>query len=125
MEKRFLIVDDDEIYNFICKEIVKRSGYACHIEEFTNSYEALQYLKNIDRMPDVILIDINIPFLDGWTFIEKLRDHENFDSKKSKIFVQSSSIYEKDIERANQHDLISGFIIKPLSMEQLSIIFSK
>lgn len=127
MNKKILIVDDDEIYNFICKETIKRVGEPSQVDDFTSSTDALEYLKNIhepDSMPDVILIDINMPVLDGWGFIEELRKNANFSNGKTKIFIQSSSVYVKDTQRANDHEMVTGFITKPLTIEQVQMIYN-
>lgn len=126
MSKKILIVDDDEIYNFICKETIKRvSESPTQVNDFTSSTEALEFLSNInepDAMPDVILIDINMPVLDGWGFIEELKKNSNFSNNKTKIFIQSSSVYVRDTQKANDHDMVSGFITKPLTIEQVQML---
>ncbi|MFQ3576186.1 MAG: response regulator [Cytophagales bacterium] len=127
MNKKILIVDDDEIYNFICKETIKRISGSNNIDDFTSSTDALEFLNKInepEKMPDIILIDINMPVLDGWGFIEELKKNNNFSNIKTKIFIQSSSVYVKDTQKANDHEMVSGFITKPLTIEQVQMIYN-
>ncbi len=117
-----LVIDDDDINIFIIKKIVEKTGYAVNMLSKSNGQAAIEYLQSIAHeqtaFPDLILIDINMPVLNGWEFLEaydKLGITNNPD-----MYMLSSSVYENDIEKAKTYNSIKGFISKPLTIERLS-----
>lgn len=115
------LVDDDSIFRLIASRTIKGANITEQILQFTNGAEALQYLEqNFDQselLPDVLFLDINMPYVDGWMFLD---DFEKIMSKMSKsisIFMVSSSIDPEDINRAKQHKLVNDYVIKPVSKE--------
>src|SRR5258706_9899078 len=95
------LVDDDSIFRLIASRTIKGANITEQILQFTNGGEALQYLEeNFDQrelLPDVLFLDINMPYVDGWMFLD---DFEKIKSKMSKsisIFMVSSSIDPEDI----------------------------
>lgn len=117
-----LVIDDDEINIFIIKKIVEKTGYAVNTVSKGNGQLAIDYLSSIineERLfPDIILIDINMPILNGWDFIEAYEKLST--TAKAEMYMLSSSVYENDIERAKSYKSVKGFISKPLSIERLS-----
>lgn len=117
-----LIVDDDDINVFIIRKIVEKTGYKVNMVAKGNGELAAHYLKEIadsdEVFPDLILVDINMPILNGWEFLEAY-EKLNID-RKVDMFMLSSSVYENDIEKAKSYKSIKGFISKPLSIERLS-----
>ncbi|MBC7567783.1 MAG: response regulator [Pedobacter sp.] len=117
-----LVIDDDDINIFIIKKIVAKTGYNVEMISKNNGQLAIDYLANLkddpEKFPDLMLIDINMPVLNGWEF---LKAYDELDSKlKSDMYMLSSSVYENDIEKAKTYKTIKGFISKPLSIERLS-----
>jgi CheY-like chemotaxis protein len=120
-----LVIDDDDINIFIIKKIVEKTGYEAQMVAKTNGQLAIDYLKELidtqQPLPHLILIDINMPVLNGWEFLEsyeKLGITENVD-----MYMLSSSVYENDIEKAKTYKTVKGFISKPLSIERLIELF--
>lgn len=117
-----LVIDDDEINIFIIKKIVDKTGFDVTTVSKGNGQLAIDYINSIlsddESFPDVILIDINMPILNGWDFIEAYERLEV--NRKVDIYMLSSSVYENDIERAKSYKSVKGFISKPLSIERLS-----
>lgn len=120
-----LVIDDDDINIFIIKKIVEKTGYEAKMVAKTNGQLAIDYLKELidtaEPLPHLILIDINMPILNGWEFLEayeKLGIEENID-----MYMLSSSVYENDIEKAKTYKTVKGFISKPLSIERLIELF--
>lgn len=116
-----LVIDDDEINIFIIKKIVARTGYAVDMVSKSNGQLAIDYLNEIIRdeaqFPQLILVDINMPLMNGWEFLmayEKLERPLN-----THVYMLSSSVYENDIEKAKSYKTVNGFISKPLSLERL------
>lgn len=117
-----LVIDDDDINIFIIKKIVEKTGFDIDMVSKSNGQQAIDYIKNaIDAnevLPNLILIDINMPVMNGWEFIEayqKLGIEMPVD-----LYILSSSVYENDIEKTKSYDSVKGFISKPLSMERLT-----
>lgn len=120
-----LVIDDDDINIFIIKKIVEKTGYDAKMVAKTNGQLAIDYLKDLQQknisLPDLILIDINMPVLNGWEFLEvyeKLGILQDSD-----MYMLSSSVYENDIEKAKTYKTVKGFISKPLSIERLVELF--
>ncbi|WP_129718204.1 response regulator [Pedobacter sp. SYP-B3415] len=120
-----LVIDDDDINIFIIKKIVEKTGYDVDMVSQANGKLAIDYLQETlgsDRpFPDLILIDINMPVLNGWEFIEAY-EKLNID-KNPDMYLLSSSVYENDIEKAKTYSIVNGFISKPLAIDRLKELF--
>ena len=115
-----LVIDDDDINIFIIKKIVEKTGYNVEMTAKTNGQLAIDYVKEIidtPNFPNLILIDINMPILNGWEFIEAYELLGN--TRKVDMYMLSSSVYENDIEKAKSYKTVKGFISKPLSIDRL------
>jgi CheY-like chemotaxis protein len=124
-EVKLLVIDDDDINIFIIKKIVEKTGYPTDMVAKTNGQAAIDYLKDLilnnQPFPNLILIDINMPVLNGWEFLEayeKLNIQKDMD-----MYMLSSSVYENDLEKAKTYRTVKGFISKPLSIERLIELF--
>jgi two-component system, chemotaxis family, chemotaxis protein CheY len=117
------IVDDDKIFQLITHKTLNTIEQVGHIWQFYNGEEALMYLQehapHPDQLPDIILLDINMPVVDGWTFLKDYLPLHRHLSKPISIHMVSSSIDPKDIERANEISLVHEYIIKPISKEKI------
>ena len=117
-----LVIDDDDINIFIIKKIVAKTGYNVEMVSKNNGQLAIDYLAEVkdvpEKFPHLMLIDINMPILNGWEFLEAY-DQLN-PELKSDMYMLSSSVYENDIEKAKTYKTIKGFISKPLSIERLT-----
>ncbi|SHG87795.1 response regulator [Pedobacter caeni] len=119
---KLLVIDDDDINIFIIKKIVEKTGYNVEMISKTNGQIAIDYLAGVvssgDALPQLILIDINMPVLNGWEFLEA---YEKLGiPQKVDMYMLSSSVYENDIEKAKTYTTVKGFISKPLSIERLT-----
>ncbi|MET3114220.1 CheY-like chemotaxis protein [Pedobacter sp. CG_S7] len=120
-----LVIDDDDINIFIIKKIVEKTGFAVNMVAKTNGQLAIDYLHEIADSPEIfphlMLIDINMPVLNGWEFIEA---YEKMNiTKVVDMYMLSSSVYENDIEKAKTYNVVKGFISKPLSIDRLVELF--
>lgn len=120
-ELNVLIVDDNDVDILISRKNLELSGMAKSIAIAKNGREALQYLdlSTGENMPDVILLDINMPVMDGWAFMSSIDVFSLSQKGHPKIFMVSSSLNLSDSEKAARNPLISGFITKPFSQDKL------
>ena len=120
-----LVIDDDDINIFIIKKIVEKTGYDVNMVAKANGLLAIDHLKATlgqDDFPHLVLIDINMPVLNGWEFLDAYEDLNI--SKRVDMYMLSSSVYENDIEKAKTYAKVKGFISKPLSIERLIDLFN-
>lgn len=122
-----LLVDDDEVTNFLNRRLIEHYQLADHIEVRLNGKEALKFLtdKNTTEenlRPNLILLDINMPVMDGWEFMQAYTREVLDEKNKTNIVMLSTSSNPDDIDRAASLPLIKGFISKPLSIQLLQEI---
>jgi len=115
------IVEDDSIASFVIKKIIgqKRSIGGCLVLQ--NGKLALDELRVDQNRPDLILLDINMPIMDGWEFLDACLQ-ENRDTIP--VFLLSSSINPADKERAMNYSQVCGFLSKPFTSEKLEDVLS-
>ncbi|MBU2939526.1 response regulator [Lacinutrix sp. C3R15] len=122
----FCIVDDDDIYQFTIKKTIQALNYSKSIIAFSDGEEALHFmldnLTNEEELPDIILLDINMPIMDGFQFMEEFIKIKPKLSKKITIYMASSSVDETDIKKAHEISEISDYIIKPIKQGKIKSI---
>lgn len=120
--KKIIVIDDDPIINFICKKFIRLLAPEFEVIGFTNPLEAFDYLKkykNIKSFP--ILLDLNMPEMSGWEFLEKC-DKDNLHHD---FFILSSSIDPNDKHLADKNKLVKKFISKPLESHHIEQIINR
>lgn len=125
--KRVVLIDDDEVNNFVCESIIRNENFAEEVISFQGAEEALTFLQSAvnhtgDQFPDLIFLDINMPGMDGWNFIDEYRKLPEYATQKCNLFMLSSAVDRKDIMCARSHEEVKEFFSKPLSPEILSFI---
>jgi two-component system, chemotaxis family, chemotaxis protein CheY len=128
--QRILFIDDDEISNFVSIRTIEEALPANDVEAITNAVEAFELLKNRitdnpDKIPDLIFLDINMPRMNGWEFIEAYRTIKNQISKEVLIIILTSSVYQHDKNKAKEYAEISDYIMKPISINDVKSIKRK
>lgn len=117
------IIDDDSIFIFGAKHMMKISNFSKSLLVFKNGKEAIESLKTIFKqnknVPDIILLDINMPIMDGWQFLDEF---EKLNYNTTKIFMVSSSIDPIDINRAKKYNTVVDYILKPISIDKIKKI---
>ena len=126
---KIAIIDDDDIYRYTILKTIESLQVSKSTMSFTNGREALNYiLKHIeepDTLPDIILLDVNMPIMDGFEFMEEYEKFSTEIKNATRVFMISSSIHTTDIERAKQNPEISDYITKPINSIKLQRILQK
>jgi CheY-like chemotaxis protein len=117
--KKILLVDDDKINNFLSTLIINNSKIAKVCKECFNGQEAIDFLESaaIDDLPDIILLDLNMPVLDGWQFLDFFMKMES--NSLILIYILTSSNYDADMSKAKSYSCVKDYIVKPLKKEIL------
>ena len=128
--KNIFIVDDDSIYQFTMKLTLRALDNIGEVNFFNDGLEAIDYIKansnNPEKLPDIIFLDINMPVMDGYQFIEEYQELKTTLDKKIAIYMLSSSIDPIDTKKVEQISDVSDYLIKPLMEDILnSIIHAK
>jgi len=122
-----LIIDDDADWCYIAKIILQRAGIGKQILTAHNGQEGIKSLQtmvaNGEKLPDVIFLDIKMPVMDGFEFLDAVIRLSELDLSRTRIFICSSSSHPKDKEKANLYP-VAGFVSKPLTKEILRNILS-
>lgn len=126
MIDRAYIIDDDEISIFLTSTLLEAEKFARHIECYQYATAALEKLVKVsdNLLPQVIFLDLNMPELNGWDFLDTLMTQEERYLGKCRIFILTSSIDTQEKELARQYKLVSGFLKKPIDETELSRIKS-
>lgn len=121
-----LLVDDDTIFRKIVKMQIERHSLAERIWDCPNGMAAINFLeetlKEGGKVPDVILLDLNMPVMDGWGFLERYEAVASTLEKPIDLYVLSSSINPTDIERAESNRLVRAYLTKPISNPEIARI---
>ncbi|MFV8441940.1 response regulator [Flavobacterium sp. LB2P44] len=124
IKKAIWIVDDDAIYQIIVNKIIHKSEMFSAISSFKNGKEALDALENNTTLPDIILLDINMPVMDGWEFMEAMGLLKPQFDKEIIVYIVSSSIAIEDKNRSKSYENILGYLSKPVTVNDLLLIAS-
>lgn len=117
-----LLVDDNEIDLFLHEKLIRLSGIGERVDAFTTAREALAYLEKNEKQPDIILLDIQMPEMDGFDFLKAYEAIEGLNHDLTRIYMVSSSLDFSDISKAKANPLVSEFIKKPLNVRELKEI---
>ena len=127
---KFIVIDDDPLNNTICRLTIKKALGNVDVKTFTNPLLGLDYIDSEysepseDKKDTVLFLDINMPELDGWQFLERY-EHFNFYVKNNiQVYILSSSVDERDIEKANNNKNIVRYLSKPITKETVLSIMN-
>ncbi|TAE10998.1 MAG: response regulator [Bacteroidetes bacterium] len=120
--KTLFVIDDDAIYQLITQKELEQHGPHITCKNYYNGASALQALQELPEPPAIILLDLNMPIMDGWEFLEAYQQLPTSLTQHIQLYVVSSSIDYRDIDRAKENPLVSDFIIKPITSTNFSQI---
>ncbi len=121
-----LLVDDDEPTNFLNKLTLKKLGCATNIVTVFDGQEALDYLeehKN-SNTPELIFLDINMPLMNGWEFLEEYQNLK-FNTNDPVVIMLTTSMNPDDEEKSKKFDYVAGFMNKPLNPDEINKLLEK
>lgn len=121
------VIDDDKIYHFLLKNLFKQNGIDVASTFFVNGSDAIDYIKKNtgeEILPDLILLDVNMPIMNGWQFLEEFGKISKDLTKMPTIYMISSSNNDVDINKSKEFDgAVKGYFLKPICKEDLDKIF--
>jgi CheY-like chemotaxis protein len=117
-----MLVDDDPINNLVNKRLLRKFNDQLGVLEYQMANDALEYFKTDQPKPDVLLLDINMPKMNGWEF---LKEFEKIWTGELKIVMLTSSIDLSDQQKAKSLPLVNGYLTKPLNMDKIQTIFDE
>ncbi|PKL76599.1 MAG: response regulator [Candidatus Melainabacteria bacterium HGW-Melainabacteria-1] len=123
------LVDDDEIYQYTTQKYIEVRKLAQKILSFPDGEIAIDYLQeHIEEpacLPDKILLDLSMPVMDGWEFLEEFVQLKPRIGKSIEVYIVSSSVNLRDLERARRISEVSDYIVKPINDDKLEQIFAR
>lgn len=122
------IVDDDDVYKYTINKTIEINQLAKKVIMFSDGEEAITFFNNhLDKtndLPDIILLDLNMPIMDGWQFLEEYIELKPRIGKKITLYMVSSSVDIIDLDKAEKISEISDYIIKPITPDKLKDILN-
>ncbi len=124
--ENILLIEDDPITVMVCDRIIKMIGFGNHVQTKENGQEGIDYINNAIKenkeLPDIIFLDINMPIMNGWDFLEAFEAIKQQLIKVPRILILSSTVDPEDYKKAEKFSAVEGFISKPLTQEHLNDI---
>jgi CheY-like chemotaxis protein len=127
--KNLTLVDDDDVFVYLTKKTIEKTNLVDLIKVFDNGLDALNFIienkYNPDELPELILLDLSMPIMNGWQFLEEYAKLNTTISKKIIIYICSSSISPDEVARAKTISEVTDFIIKPVTTDKLIEVIGK
>jgi len=127
--KNSCIIDDDPISVFGIKRSMKETDFSDDVVVYTNGQEALDGLTKMlndgNKLPSIIFLDLNMPIMDGWEFLDDFIKIPNTNTDKVTIFIVSSSMDPRDMIKAKSYSMVNNYILKPILRKDLVRLMSE
>lgn len=124
------IIDDDDVYINLVKKIIDIKKLSENLLIFKNGQEALDYFKaiienlNNEAFPEIILLDLNMPVMNGWNFLKEFKAIESPLKKKATLYIVSSSINQADINKSKEFSEVTNYLVKPVNIAEFEALFN-
>ena len=123
----FIIIDDDEINNTLCRKIIEKTYPDAVITDFTDPKKGFDYIAGKYSIPGseekaILLLDISMPVLTAWDFLDLFENLDAGIKNRVKIHILSSSVNKADMSRAQSNKNVEYYLIKPLTKESIRLI---
>ncbi|MFT2010450.1 two-component system response regulator [Pontibacter sp. 13R65] len=121
------VIDDDEISTFLAEQVLLEEDETTSISTFASAADALELLTKQAQadVPEMVLLDLHMPEMSGWEFLNALKPYEQYLYGRCHIYILSSSLDQEDEIKASNYTLVSGFLQKPIDPETLQVLFSQ
>ena len=125
--KKVVLIDDDEISNFVNSQLLLQTRFVDDVRSIQSAEEAMAYFGEVVAgkapVPDLVFVDIRMPVMDGFSLAGEIMKMYPELNGEILFYFLSSSLDPKDVARANETEICSGFLRKPLSKAYLEEIF--
>jgi CheY-like chemotaxis protein len=130
MLETILCIDDDPITLMLCKMVISKASFSKEIATAKNGLDALKYFDNLKtahsfKNAQLIFLDLNMPVMDGWEFLENFKTSTYEEYHNTKIIILSSTIDPEDLEKSKKYPMVIDFLSKPISKEMLEYLKDK
>lgn len=131
MLEQILCIDDDPITLLLCKKVIAKSSFSNEIitapngEEALHYFNTLKYNKNKSNKPQLIFLDLNMPVMGGWEFLDHFTSPDYNEYNTAKVIVLSSTIDPEDLAKAKKYPIIIDFLSKPITQQMLEYLKKK
>lgn len=127
MLDKILFIDDDPITIMLCKMVITKTSFSKEIDTAKNGEEALEYFNALKTsnsiiLPQLIFLDLNMPIMDGWEFLENFSSPTYSNFNNIKVVILSSTIDPEDIEKSKKYPMVIDFLSKPISKTMLEYL---
>jgi len=123
VHKLAIIIDDDPISILVCETLLKKTGFAEKVVSFQDAVDGLAFLTNRFEegkgLPDIIFLDVLMPMMSGWEFLEAYENLESLPERKAHVMMLSAAFDPADRKKAGSSPLVTDFISKPITTEIL------
>ncbi len=125
-----LLIEDDPVTVIVCDRITKSTGFSKSFNYVENGLEGINYIKRMADeenagLPDVIFLDLNMPVMDGWEFLDRFKEIEHLFPYQPAVYILSSSVDAEDQHRALAYPIVKNFLSKPLNKTYLEKIVTE
>ena len=122
------VIDDDPVYRLVMKKMAITCGILEQVRFFEDGERAFRHFEEhyttADQLPNLILLDLNMPYMDGWEFLDRFTDLYPLMAKPITTYIVSSSVAQGDRAKAERYETVRGFLSKPMTLARFRELFA-